>query len=88
MSRPRALPEHLPHWPRRLSVDLAAAYLGISASKFLADVGADRYPPPIKDGARILWDRMALDEAVDSQAGRSHTGNPLLKKLRERHARS
>jgi hypothetical protein len=59
----------LPHWPRRMSAFLAAGYLDISETKFLADVKAGRYPQPIHDGRRVLWDRHALDEAVNLQFG-------------------
>lgn len=59
----------LPFWPRRLSADLAAAYLGISRSTFLLGVDDGTWPEPIRDGRRTLWDRLALDRIVDGQSG-------------------
>ncbi len=59
----------LPNWPRRLSAELAAAYLGISVSSFRQGVATGRYPQPIRDGRRVLWDRKRLDEIVDLQSG-------------------
>ena len=60
----------LPNWPRRLSAELAAAYLGISKTTLLMGVNRHRYPEPMRDGKRVLWDREALDEWVDAASGR------------------
>ncbi len=56
----------LPHWPRLLSADLAAAYVGVSPNTFRRAVGS-RWPQPIYIGNRTLWDRIALDAAVDRE---------------------
>lgn len=61
---------NLPNWPRRLSAELAAAYLGISKTTLLTGVGSRRYPEPMRDGKRVLWDRETLDEWVDAASGR------------------
>lgn len=62
-------PDRLPGWPRSLTVDLAAAYVGISKSTFLKGVREGRYPRPYREGRRVLWDRLVLDGAVDQLAG-------------------
>lgn len=58
-------------WPRLLSEPEAAAYLGIGATWFRQGWQADppRYPRPIRDGRRLLWDIRALDAHVDALAG-------------------
>lgn len=58
----------MPNWPRLLSEAQAAAYLGVSINTFRARVG-DRWPEPIRDGRRKLFDRLALDRAVDGLSG-------------------
>lgn len=67
----RALPDNLP--PRLLSEDQAAEYVGLSAMTFLKAIEAGAYPGPI-DMARFqikrrLWDRAALDAALDRMSG-------------------
>lgn len=58
----------LPFWPRHLSRDLAAAYVGVSADTFDDEVRRGLWPPGERRGAkggRITWDRAALDERSD-----------------------
>ena len=55
--------------PRLLPLELAAAYVGLSAPAFLVGVGDGRYPAPLKDGRLNRWDRKALDVAVDRRSG-------------------
>jgi len=57
----------LPAWPARLDARAAAAYLGISASKFVAGVKAGRYPPAERDGRKRLWHRRDLDEWLETR---------------------
>lgn len=54
--------------PRLLSRIQAAAYVGLSPSAFDAAVGEGALPAPISIGEsrRIMWDREALDEAIDA----------------------
>lgn len=53
--------------PRFLRADQAAAYLGVSADTFKAEVAAGMWPQPIRRGSRTLtWDRQALDKAADA----------------------
>jgi predicted DNA-binding transcriptional regulator AlpA len=56
----------LPFWPRLLGAELAAAYLGISRTAFLDGVDGFTYPGPIRQGRRVLWDRVRLDRYVDA----------------------
>lgn len=54
--------------PRVLELELAAAYVGLSADAFLGAVAAGRYPKPLADGRRRQWDRKALDAAIDRRS--------------------
>lgn len=56
---------HLPVEPRGLRRELAAAYVGVSASKFDEWVGDGRMPKPKRVDGCTIWDRRALDEAFD-----------------------
>lgn len=53
---------------RLLRQEDAAAYVGVSANTFLAQVDRGMWPEPlIRDGKRIvLWDRVQLDNAIDA----------------------
>lgn len=54
--------------PRLLRQEEAAAYLGVSANTFLAQVERGMWPEAlIRDGPRVvLWDRAQLDKAIDA----------------------
>lgn len=52
-------------WPRGLRRDGAAEYVGISPSKFDDWVVDGTMPSPTKKGGVALWDRYALDTAMD-----------------------
>ena len=52
-------------WPRLMSVGDAAEYVGISVRTFEKGVG-ETWPEPIRHGGRKLFDRDALDRAVDA----------------------
>lgn len=55
----------LPHWPRLLNAELAAAYLGISKATFLRDVGR-LWPHPVETKRRPRrWDLLQLNKAVN-----------------------
>ncbi|HLN24750.1 MAG TPA: hypothetical protein VK558_12290 [Patescibacteria group bacterium] len=54
--------------PRMLDTDLAAYYCGLSATTFLARVEAGSYPKAISIGRRQMWDRAALDAAMDKMS--------------------
>jgi predicted DNA-binding transcriptional regulator AlpA len=49
-------------------LELAAAYVGLSASAFLNAINTGHYPKPLSDGRRRQWDRHALDAAVDRRS--------------------
>jgi hypothetical protein len=59
----------IPDWPRRMGVELAAAYLGVGESTLREGWPRGRYPAPIRDGKRVLWDRRVLDQWADLTAG-------------------
>jgi hypothetical protein len=56
-----------PNWPRLLSREQAASYLGITAAHFGAHVANQVRSVAI--GRRVLFDRMSLDIWVDRQVG-------------------
>ncbi len=58
-----------PNWPRLLSVDLAASYVGIGETSFRAGVARGDWPEPLPLGRRKLWDINKLDDRVDQLAG-------------------
>ncbi|MEJ0020697.1 MAG: DNA-binding protein [Acetobacteraceae bacterium] len=62
----------LPYWPRYLSRDEAARYLGVSVDVFDDEVRAGDWPrgtPRGSRGGRLTWDRHVLDGVADSRAG-------------------
>tara|TARA_B100000686_G_scaffold352724_1_gene455742 strand:+ start:1367 stop:1645 length:279 start_codon:yes stop_codon:yes gene_type:complete len=72
----------LPGWPRLLSLELAASYVGVSEHLFKKNLGT-RWPHPLRDGNRILWDKHELDRMIDgTQAEHQRTIN--LEDIRER----
>jgi predicted DNA-binding transcriptional regulator AlpA len=48
----------------------AAAYVGISRTKFRELVGEGLLPKPINIGGCVRWDRLELDAAFDEFRGR------------------
>ncbi len=65
--------DRLPFVPRGLKHADAATYVGLTQSAFDAEVRAKRLPPPIYPSRKPqVWDRLALDEALDrKQRGKS-----------------
>ena len=55
----------MPDWPRLLSEEQAAAYVGVSLRAFRARIG-DPWPEALRFGRRKLYDRLAIDLAVDA----------------------
>jgi predicted DNA-binding transcriptional regulator AlpA len=59
----------LPNWPRLMSAELAASYVGLPKTTFLERVNARRFPSPLREGNRKLWDRRMIDQAIDLYSG-------------------
>lgn len=62
----------IPHWPRFLSRVEAAAYVGVSAATFDAEVNAGLWPAARRrglKGTRLTWDRVLLDAFADRTSG-------------------
>lgn len=55
--------------PRGLRREAAAAYVGVSASKFDQWVAAGVMPQPKRRDGVVIWDRRALDTAFDELDG-------------------
>jgi hypothetical protein len=52
--------------PRGLSLQQAAAYVGLCPRAFAREVSCGRFPPPLQlNSKRRIWDRKALDRAFD-----------------------
>lgn len=70
----RTLPHAIParteaagkRWPRGMRRDDAAAYLGISTSKFDDWVARHLMPAPKRQDGVVVWDRYRLDQAFES----------------------
>jgi hypothetical protein len=69
-------------WPRGLSAEEAAAYVGVSRNKFLAEVEEGLWPKPETRGSRKIWDRRRMDEAWDRRG--ETEGDPLMEALDDR----
>lgn len=84
----RRLPaSELPYWPRLLSHDLAAAYVGASPSLFDEEITKGVWPPGDLRGARgglRTWDRVALDAAQDRRAGLGVAAQPGPRSIGDR----
>ena len=62
----------LPFWPRYLSREQAAAYVGVSPDTFENEVARGYWPAARRrgdKGGRLTWDRCALDAAADRDSG-------------------
>jgi hypothetical protein len=55
----------LPHWPRRMKLRFAAAYVDESETKFLQGVKAGKWPQGSRDGGNVYWFIEDLDAALD-----------------------
>lgn len=64
--------DQLPFWPRYLTKELAALYLGVSISTFDDEVKLGWWPPARPRGGRggrLTWDRNLLDLYADQASG-------------------
>lgn len=79
MTARRLDPSRMPDWPRHMTRELAAAYVGVSPSVFDDEVQAGKWPKAQARGAKgglATWDRVLLDAASDREAGLSGSGQP------------
>ena len=72
---PRTSPLPLGTMPRGLSRTQAAAYVGVSPTKFDELVGDGRMPRPKRIDGRRVWDIRALDAAFDRLDGDGEGGD-------------
>jgi hypothetical protein len=76
----RLKPADMPHWPRRMRAQLAAAYMDEPLSSFYAKYGALGMDRP---GGR-RWYKEDLDRALDAEkAGGSADADPYMEGLRD-----
>jgi hypothetical protein len=81
MTAKRLPPEGLPNWPRWLTAELAAAYVGVGLNKFREEITAGVWPA--KNPKLGRWDRAALDQASDRLSNPSYGATErLLGRLR------
>lgn len=76
----RAPLTELPFWPRMLSREEAARYLGVSDDVFDQEVRAGIWPCAMRrglGGRRVTWDRCMLDRAVDRASGLVEVAGPV-----------
>jgi predicted DNA-binding transcriptional regulator AlpA len=60
------LQDQLAYPSRGFRADRAAAYLGMSKSKFLELVDQNRLPQPVRIDGITIWDRLELDAALEN----------------------
>ncbi len=67
--------------PRGLSLAEAAAYVGLSPRLFRREVNSGTLPPPLPfAGRRRVWDRGALDRALELRSNAAG-GDPVLQAI-------
>lgn len=77
----RARLADLPFWPRLLSREEAARYLGVSVDVFDDEVKSGVWPRGTSRGARggrLTWDRLGLDHAADGMSGAVPASPPAI----------
>ena len=62
------LQDTLAYPPRGMNIDRAAAYVGLSTSKFMELVDANDAPAPLDLGGCPRWDRRKLDDWLDAKS--------------------
>jgi hypothetical protein len=87
VTAPRLKPDSLPSWPRLLTLDLAAAYVGMSPNAFEMDVPAV-WPAPVPGMRRKVWDRAEIDATLDRIRGiAAQSSQPTKEQRREAYER-
>ena len=81
MSDPKIALADMPAWPRFLSEEEAASYVRISRTTFRNGVGSI-WPKAVRIGRRKLYDRLAIDRAVDDLS-QNESGSPAVDSGRE-----
>lgn len=70
--------EPLPGWPRGLSRELAASYIGVSIGLFDEMVRDGRMPPATHINRRLVWDIRLIDRAFEGLAGGNLDYDPYV----------
>ncbi len=70
-------------WPRGLNLGQAAAYVGVSPNKFVAELEAGLWPKPEIRGGRKIWDRQAIDLAWDKRHDGELQIDPMMEALHD-----
>lgn len=76
LSDKTAMDNPLPFWPRYLTREQAALYVGVSVDVFDDEVREGTWPPARlrgKKGGRLTWDRVLLDRFADLSSGIQYT---------------
>jgi predicted DNA-binding transcriptional regulator AlpA len=61
---------HLPDWPRAMTADLAAEYVGLSTTSIQDLRRRKEFPAPVPlTKGRVAWLRETLDKWLDDKAG-------------------
>ena len=85
MASPKPALADMPNWPRLMSEEQAAAYVSLSLNTFRAGVG-ELWPKAIRIRRRKLYDRRALDRAVDALApATSDSPSQAIRRGRQQH---
>lgn len=67
----------------------AAAYVGLGVKRFRDDVAAGVLPQPQRHGKRLVWDKIALDRYMDTQANigvGTANHDPIMADIHAAHA--
>lgn len=71
-------PRGVPYWPRGMSRLRAAFYVGVTPQSFDRMVTGGSMPKPTFFGGRNLWDRFAIDKALDDLFGTNSQGEEII----------
>ncbi len=87
MRLPAEILEGLPDWPALMGVEVAAAYCNMSVDSFERCVEAGRVPAAVTDlpVRRKMWQRAALDAAINRRVGGEHDRQARKAEWRRRH---
>ncbi|MEP3114115.1 hypothetical protein [Nisaea sp.] len=68
----------LPDWPRKLSAQQAAVYVGLTEPTFLKLVKTGVYPEgqAVPETRRIVWDKKLIDRVEDARSGLAASAAP------------